>query len=121
MLKMKRIYEEPVEEDGFRILVDKSWPRGISKDRAKLDLWAKDITPSKELRDYFCHDAEKFHDFKENYLIELEQNQYSKEFVELIDEKLALGNVSFIYAAKDPEINHVVVLKEYMERKLNIL
>lgn len=119
LLKIKRIYEEASIDDGYRILVDKLWPRGISKEKAKLDYWAKEITPSTELRKYFCHDAEKFDEFSKRYMLELETNDSSREFIDLVKVKLKEGNVSLIYAAKDPEVNHALVLKGWIEEKLN--
>ncbi|WFA09910.1 DUF488 family protein [Tissierella sp. Yu-01] len=118
MLSIKRIYEGPDLEDGYRVLVDKLWPRGISKERAKLDYWAKGITPSTELRKYFCHDADKFEEFSKGYIFELDNNEASVEFINLIKDKLNEGNVTLIYAAKDPHINHAKVLKEWIEQKL---
>lgn len=119
MLSIKIIYEEVSTEDGYRILVDKLWPRGISKEKAKLDYWAKEITPSTELRKYFCHDAEKFDEFSKRYMLELETNELSVEFIDLIRGKLKEGNVTLVYAAKDPQINHALVLKDWIEEKLH--
>ena len=118
MLKIRRIYEEPSLEDGYRILVDKLWPRGISKEKAKLDYWAKEITPSTELRKFFCHDVDKFEDFTKRYILELETNDISVDFVNLIKDKLKEGNVTLIYAAKDPKINHGIVLKGWLDKRL---
>jgi uncharacterized protein YeaO (DUF488 family) len=118
LLRIKRIYEEPSLEDGYRILVDKLWPRGISKERARLDYWAKDITPSSELRKYFCHDASKFIEFSRRYTLELESNEASVEFINLLKDKLIEGNITLIYASKDPYINHATVLKTWLEQKL---
>lgn len=119
MLRIKGIYEEVSTEDGYRILVDKLWPRGISKEKAKLDYWAKEITPSTELRKYFCHDAEKFDEFSKRYILELETNDLSEDFIDLVKEKLKDGNITLIYAAKDPVVNHALVLKNWIEEKLN--
>lgn len=118
LLRIKRIYEEPSLEDGYRILVDKLWPRGISKERARLDYWAKDITPSSELRKYFFHDASKFVEFSRRYTLELESNEASVEFINLLKDKLIEGNITLIYASKDPYINHATVLKTWLEQKL---
>lgn len=118
MLMIKRIYEVPSLEDGYRILVDKLWPRGISKERAKLDYWAKEITPSTELRKFFCHDPDKFQEFSSRYIMELESNQASLDFIELIKDKLKEGNVTLVYGAKDPQVNHAIVLKNWISEKL---
>lgn len=120
MLKIKRIYEELSLEDGYRVLVDKLWPRGISKEKAKLDNWAKEITPSTELRKSFNYDADKFKEFSNRYIMELESNKASVDFLELIKDKLKEGNVTLIYAAKYPKINHAIVLKGWLSEKLNM-
>jgi len=112
-LKMKRIYEGIAPEDGFRILVDRLWPRGIKKENAGVDLWLKDIAPSPELRKWFCHDPEKFEDFKVRYLEELETEPVKQKAVRSVLQKLEEGDVTFVYAAKDPVHNHVVVLRDY--------
>lgn len=119
MLKIKRIYEEASLEDGYRVLVDKLWPRGISKEKAKLGYWAKDITPSTELRRFFNHDPDRIDDFSNRYIMELESNEASVDFLELIKDKLKEGNVTLIYAAKDPKINHAIVLKEWIDKRLD--
>ncbi|MGV3489080.1 MAG: DUF488 domain-containing protein [Tuberibacillus sp.] len=114
-LKTKRIYEGPETEDGFRVLVDRLWPRGIKKEKANIDLWLKNIAPSPELRKWFCHDPEKFEDFKARYLEELETDPEKHQAIALVHEKLREGNVTFVYAAKDPVYNHAVVLKDYFK------
>lgn len=114
-IKMKRVYEEALPEDGFRVLVDRLWPRGIKKENAHIDLWMKNIAPSPELRKWFCHDPEKFEDFKIRYIEELETDPVKHEAIANVREKLQEGNVTFVYAAKDPVHNHVVVLKDFIE------
>lgn len=118
MLKMKRIYEEPLEEDGYRILVDRLWPRGVSKERAKIDYWPKDITPSTIIRKNFNHNADKFEDFRNAYLYELNSNEKSGQFLNILKEKLQSGNVTLLYASKNEKINHVIVLKSWIEENL---
>lgn len=117
-LKIKRIYKPTSKEDGYRILVDKLWPRGISKERANLDKWAKEITPSDRLRKEFCHKPEFMKVFRENYLSELDNNEHAIGFVNLIKEKLEEGNVTLLYAAKDEENNHAIILREWIESML---
>lgn len=114
-IKMKRVYEEAEPSDGFRILVDRLWPRGVKKEAANIDLWLKSIAPSPELRKWFCHDAEKYEDFKMRYIEELETDPVKHEAIAGVRQKLQEQNVTFIYAAKDPVHNHVVVLKDFLE------
>lgn len=115
MLKMKRVYDGVSPDDGYRILVDRLWPRGVSKERAAVDLWAKDITPTPDIRKEFNHEADKFDWFKHAYLSELRSNDAVPAFVRAVSGQLEKGNVTFVYAAKDPQINHVVILKEFVE------
>ena len=110
ILLKKRIYESWSETDGFRVLVDRLWPRGISKEKAHLDLWFKDITPSHELRKWFKHSEEKWEEFQLKYLEELDERpQAIAKFRELIDQN---ERITLIFAAKSEEFNHVRVLME---------
>ena len=118
MLKMKRVYDGAQPSDGYRILVDRLWPRGVTKERAAVDLWAKDITPTTEIRKEFGHNPENFAQFRAQYLAELRANPAAPLFVQAVGQKLKEGDVTFVYAAKDPEINHVVVLRDYVEAAL---
>lgn len=111
----KRIYETPAETDGFRILVDRLWPRGIKKEKADVDLWAKEIAPSNELRKWFSHDPEKYDKFKELYIKELNSNPQSKKFKDLYLQKIKDLNVTLLYAAKDEKYNNAVVLKDWLD------
>lgn len=113
----KRIYEKPDNKDGYRVLVDRLWPRGISKDEAKLDEWVKEIAPSNELRKSFDHQPEKMPEFKKKYLDEIEGNELAEEFRSSILEELNKGTVTLLYGAKDEENNNAVVLKEWIEKK----
>jgi uncharacterized protein YeaO (DUF488 family) len=110
---IKRIYDTPSLEDGFRVLVDRLWPRGISKEKAKLDLWLKDIAPGPELRIWFGHDPEKFKEFSKRYKFELDNNSAVGELTKILKQH---KNVILLYGAKDPQINHAVVLKEYIRK-----
>ncbi|RLQ94472.1 DUF488 domain-containing protein [Falsibacillus albus] len=116
MFQMKRIYEAAEESDGKRVLTDRLWPRGVSKEKAKLDEWMKEIAPSTELRKSFCHDPEKFDQFREKYREEL-QSEEKAEAVESLKRKGAEGNVTLLYGAKDETYNHAIVLKEFLEGK----
>lgn len=114
-IKIKRIYKDYSESDGYRILVDRLWPRGITKEKAHIDYWAKIISPSTELRKTFSHDGDTWDEFKIRYLTELGSNEHADEFILLIKEKLQEGNVTILYAAKNEDINHAIVLKEWIE------
>ncbi len=112
---IKRVYEEYAENDGYRILVDRLWPRGMTKEKAHIDDWAKIISPSTELRKTFNHDVDTWDEFRIRYLIELDNNERADEFISLIKEKLQHSNVTLLYAAKNKDINHAIVLKEWIE------
>ena len=118
-LEIKRIYQPIDQNDGFRILVDRLWPRGIKKIDAEIDLWAKEITPSPQLRKWCNHESDKFEQFKQNYLVELNNNPYGLEFVSLCKQQLLQQNVTLLYAAKDPQYNHALVLKQWLLPQLN--
>jgi len=109
----KRVYGPAKASDGFRVLVDRLWPRGLSKDKAKLDLWAKEIAPSTKLRREFNHKAEKFAEFKRLYRFELAANPALDAFREEIKTK---RKVTLLFGARDPKINHAVVLAEYLKQ-----
>ncbi len=109
-IKIKRVYEKPDPKDGFRILVDRLWPRGLTKEKAAADLWLKDIAPSTELRKWFNHDAEKWKEFQKKYQQELKEN---KEAVSVLKEHLKQGPVTLLYGAKDEEHNEAEVIKEF--------
>jgi uncharacterized protein YeaO (DUF488 family) len=111
MLRVKRVYDTVSDEDGFRILVDRIWPRGVSKDRAKLAFWLKNIAPSDQLRKWFGHDQEKWSEFKQKYYDELGDKE---GLVNLILEKMSLGNVTLLFGAKDEKFNNAIALKEYI-------
>lgn len=112
MVAIKRIYEPTEKQDGFRILVDRLWPRGISKEEAKLDLWLKDIAPSDELRQWFGHDPVKWEEFEKRYRAELKEK---KNFLDQLQAQVDKGHVTLLFAAKDTEHNNAVVLKSLLE------
>lgn len=114
MFKTRRIYDKPGEEDGYKILVDRLWPRGISKERANLDLWMKDIAPSNELRKWYGHKVDKWPEFKTKYLEELhEKKDLIKQLKTL--EKFH-DKVTLLYSAKDEDHNNAVVLEELLNK-----
>lgn len=112
---LKRAYDPVSETDGKRILVDRLWPRGKKKADLVLDYWAKEITPSTEIRKEFNHDAARFVWFEEVYTKELLANPDLPLFIEKIKSWLEKDNVTFIYGAKSPDINHAVILKKVIE------
>ncbi len=112
MIQVKRVYDEAVASDGSRILVDKLWPRGLSKEKAKVDVWLKDIAPSDELRKWFGHEPEKWNEFRRRYFEELKGK---KEAVGVIVEKSRSGAVTLLYGAKEEKYNNAVALKEFIE------
>lgn len=114
-IQIKRIYEEPREDDGLRLLVDRLWPRGISKERARLDGWLKELAPSSRLRTEFGHKAERFEAFTALYRAELDASPGAQAAAQGVLRQSREGTVTLLYGAKDPKINHAVVLKAYLE------
>ena len=114
MYKIKRVYQAPEKEDNFRILVDRLWPRGLSKEKVRVDLWLKEIAPSNELRKWFGHDPERYNGFKNKYLDELKDKE------ELIKQLRSIEKIhhtiTLLYSAKDEEHNNAVVLLELLKK-----
>lgn len=108
-IKIKRVYAQPSAEDGKRILIDRLWPRGLTKEKARVDLWLKEIAPSTELRKWFAHDPDKWDEFKKRYLKELKANSQA---VEALKQEFSKGKVTLVYGAKDEEHNDAVVIQE---------
>lgn len=117
-IKLRRAYEEKGKEDGYRILVDRLWPRGIKKEELSYSWWPKEIAPSADLRKSFDHETSKYESFKKDYKKELEENALKDEFIDKVKEQLKKHNVTFVYGAKDSKHNQAVVLKEWIEEKL---
>jgi len=115
VIKVKRAYEKPTEDDGVRILVDRLWPRGLSKEKAEVDLWPKDIAPSNELRKWFSHDPTKWDEFKRRYFQELDNKS---DLVALILNEAQKGVVTLLFGAKTVQFNNAVALKSYVEERL---
>jgi uncharacterized protein YeaO (DUF488 family) len=111
-IRLKRAYEPPSENDGMRILVERLWPRGLSKEKAAIDLWLKEIAPSPELRKWYGHDLAKWQEFRKRYLAEIEANG---EVLSDLKRRLNEGPVTFVYAAKDELQNSALVLKEFLD------
>lgn len=116
---LKRIYETPSVDDGHRVLVDRLWPRGVSKEQAQLDAWAKDVAPTPEIRQAFHHDPNLMEIFKGQYLAELGENEGASDFVKMVRSELDTGNVTLLYAAKDEQNNHAVILKGWLEEQFS--
>ena len=112
MFRLKRAYEPAQQSDGFRVLVERLWPRGVSKDKAKLDLWLKDVAPSAGLRKWFGHDPKKWYEFRKRYQTELKDH---RDAVELLRQKGRRGTVTLVYGSKDEEHNAAVALRIYLK------
>lgn len=113
-IKLKRAYDPPNPDDGFRILVDRLWPRGMTKDKAHIGLWLKEASPSNELRKAFSHDPAHWEKFKRRYFLELERNPDA--LAPLLAE-IRRGPVTLVYAAKNETLNNAVALKEFIESR----
>ena len=116
MIKIKRTYDKPETEDGFRILVDRIWPRGLKKTDVQMDLWQKDIAPSSPLRKWFKHDESKWNEFKNRYYQELKNK---KDSIGLLLDKTQKETITLLYSSKEDKYNNAIALKEYLEAKLN--
>ncbi len=117
-IRLKRVYDEPEEGDGRRILVDRLWPRGLSKEKARVDGWMKEIAPSTELRRWYGHDPDKWTEFKKRYAAELDANH---DAVEEIVKEVRAGAVTFLYSSREDQRNNAVALKEYIESTTDLL
>ncbi|AIQ65650.1 hypothetical protein PSTEL_23600 [Paenibacillus stellifer] len=113
-IELKRVYEQPLPEDGLRILIDRLWPRGVSKQGAAVGIWMKNLAPSPELRKWFCHQPELFEEFQLLYIKELETDPVKLELAEQIHKAAEAGKVTLVYAAKDPQYNHANVLSKWL-------
>ena len=112
-IRLKRVYEPPGPDDGIRILVERLWPRGVNKQKAAIDHWAKEVSPSPELRKWYGHDVEKWDEFRRRYEAELDQKT---DLLDDLKKRVKEGPVTFVYAARDEEHNSAMVLKEFLER-----
>jgi uncharacterized protein YeaO (DUF488 family) len=114
MIRVKRVYEPASRDDGYRILVDALWPRGLTKEKAAADVWVRDIAPTKELRDWFGHDPEKWEEFQKRYWKELDANKEAVEKLrDLIDQH---KNVTILFGTKEERYNNAIALREYLEK-----
>ena len=112
---IKRVYEQAADEDGVRVLVDRLWPRGVSKERAALSGWLKDVAPSPDLRRWWHHDPDRFEDFARRYRTELDDNPALGDLLSIVREH---DRTTLVYAAKDPAVNHALILRDYIRQAL---
>jgi uncharacterized protein YeaO (DUF488 family) len=112
MIKLKRVYENPSPKDGLRVLVERLWPRGLTKERAAVDLWLKDVAPSPELRKWFGHDPARWEQFQERYRQELREKN---DAVQLLKQKGKEGTVTLVYAARDEDHNGALALIRFLQ------
>jgi uncharacterized protein YeaO (DUF488 family) len=117
-IKIKRIYEDPSPADGYRVLVDRLWPRGLRKAEAHIDKWMKELSPSDELRKWFGHDPDKWQEFRHRYIQELSEKM---DEVSALFEQTHKQTITLLFAAKDTLHNNAIVLKEYMENHCPVL
>jgi uncharacterized protein YeaO (DUF488 family) len=115
MIRVKRIYEPASQEDGFRLLVDRLWPRGVSKGKSKIDLWLKEVAPSSELRKRFSHQPKRWETFKKHYAGELGSKKELLQQIRELERKN--GTVTLLYAARDQKRNNAVALKEFLRKR----
>ena len=115
MVRLKRVYEPAGPMDGYRVLIDRLWPRGVSRDRAKLDEWARELAPSRELRQWFGHEPERFDEFRRRYIEELDSQ---RPRLASLRRRAREGTLTLVYAAHDTEHNDAVVLAEVLRRGL---
>ncbi len=117
-LSIVRVYDIQPATPGWRVLVDRLWPRGVSKDALHPDLWAKDVAPSTELRKWFAHEESRFDEFAGRYRMELDENAAARTFVDNLRCHLEDDDVLLLYAAKDPKCNHAIVLRDWLTERL---
>lgn len=115
MIRVKRVYETPKKEDGYRVLVDRLWPRGMKKEAAKIDLWMKDVAPSDALRKSFHHDVLKWPIFEKKYQAELKKKKDSLAELKKLEKEH--GTLTLLFGARDPEHNQAVVIAEALNKK----
>lgn len=117
-LLLKRAYEKPARSDGFRVLVDRLWPRGVSKDTLRLNMWAKAVSPSTTLRKWFAHDPDRWQEFEKRYKAELKESEARQALAAIVDQAKHARVITLVYGAKDTEHNEAVVLRGILKRRL---
>lgn len=118
MVRIKRVYEAPSDDDGHRVLVDRLWPRGLKRESAALDRWAKEIAPSHELRTWFDHDPARWETFQERYRKELGSNAEAGQVLEELNRMARRRDVTLLYAAATPLVNHALVLEDILSKRI---
>ena len=113
-IRTKRVYESPAANDGYRVLVDRVWPRGRTKEDVRADRWLKTLAPSTRLRKWFSHDPDKWEEFKQHYFEELREQ---RDLIEQMTEEAGQGPITLLYSARDTEHNQAVALREYLTRE----
>lgn len=123
MIRVQRIYDSPKgnnsNDNDFRVLVDRLWPRGLSKDKIKVDLWEKDIAPSNLLRKWFNHDEKKWNEFKRNYFKELDQKSELVNVILRKEKEKTSSTITLLYGTKEDKFNNAIALREYLQKKIN--
>jgi uncharacterized protein YeaO (DUF488 family) len=114
MIRVKRIYDPPLAEDGVRILVDRLWPRGLSKDRAGVALWLKEVAPSTELRQWYHHEPDRWKEFLRKYWAELSARP---DLVRTVEEQAARGTITLLYSSREGRRNNAVALRMFLEKR----
>lgn len=114
-IRLKRVYDPPASVDGYRVLVDRLWPRGMSKDDADIDAWMKELAPSTELRKWYNHDVDKWDEFKRRYFRELKKKG---DAIDQLIDRVADGSVTLVFGAHDTDHNNAVALKEFLKRRV---
>jgi uncharacterized protein YeaO (DUF488 family) len=118
IIRIERIYDNPKGDNSFRILVDRLWPRGLSKEKARVDLWQKDIAPSNSLRKWFGHDEKKWDEFKRKYFEELDKKNDSDTVYRIIKMAKEQNSITLLYGTKEKRFNNAIALKEYLQGKI---
>ena len=118
MIQIKRVYGDWSRRDGLRILVDRVWPRGIRKERARIDEWRKDLAPTTALRQWYGHDPAKWAEFRRRYRAELKHSAQAKAFKDLLRQERSKMMITLVYSAADQKHNQAVVLKEFLEEQM---
>ena len=112
MIRVKRVYDPPSGDDGERILVDRLWPRGLTKERARVDLWLKEVAPTKELRTWYGHDPARWEEFRRRYRAELSEKP---DLIRILEKKAERGTITLVYSSREEMQNNAVALKMYLE------
>lgn len=114
MIRVKRVYDPPSADDGTRVLVDRLWPRGISKERARIDLWLKEVAPSADLRKWYGHDPDRWEEFRRRYRAELSAK---KDLILTLKEQAGHGTITLVYSSREEMRNNAVALRMYLEER----